>query len=189
MRKLPSYRDEQPGVVYAPGQYPDMDGSDYIRNSRRKRIFLTVIAISLLVSLSWTLLRPAIYESRAILLVTPPILDERLGEVSNTQHVELELQYLAGYSLLARVLDVLSADDQADAAGLTLSELDEMLQAVPVANTNLVQLIARGPDKELLPIVINAWINAYQATHADSVAAASVSEITETEQQLDEVQR
>ena len=75
---------------------------------RRTRIFLSVVVISLLISLSYTLLRPAIYESRATLLVTPPVIDERLGDVSNTQHVELELQHLAGHSLLAGVLQTLS---------------------------------------------------------------------------------
>jgi succinoglycan biosynthesis transport protein ExoP len=185
MRNLPSYRDEQLGVVYAPGQYPGMDETDSMRNRRRKRIFLSVVAISLLVSLAWTFLRPAIYESRATLLVTPPVLDERLGEVSNTQHVELELQYLAGHSLLARVLEALSS--QSDAAGLTLSDLDEMLQAVPVASTNLVDMTAQGPVKELLPVVINAWIGVYQQTHADSIAAESASEMTEAEQQLEDV--
>jgi succinoglycan biosynthesis transport protein ExoP len=185
MRKLPPYRDEQLGVVYAPGQYPGVDDTDSLRNRRRKRIFLSVVAISLLVSLAWTFLRPAIYESRATLLVTPPVLDERLGEVSNTQHVELELQYLAGHSLLARVLDALSS--QPEAAGLTLSDLDEMLQAVPVASTNLVELTARGPVKALLPVVINAWISAYQQTHADSIAAESASEMTEAQQQLEDV--
>jgi len=185
MRRLPSYRDEQLGVVYAPGQYPGMDDADSVRNRRRKRIFLSVFAVSLFVSLAWTLLRPAIYESRATLLVTPPVLDERLGAVSNTQHVELELQYLAGHSLLARVLEALSS--QPDAAGLTLSDLDEMLQAVPVASTNLVDMTARGPVKELLPVVINAWIDVYQQTHADSIATESASEITEAQQQLEDV--
>jgi len=190
MRRLPSYGDEKIDVVYSPGQYADFANTDVLRNRRRIRIFLFVVVVSLLISLSFTLLRPAIYESRATLLVTPPLVDEHRGEVSNTQHVELELQYLAGHSLLARVLETLStADSRAEVGGLTLPDLNEMLEAMPVANTNLVELVAQGPEKELLPVVINAWINVYQATHANSVAAASVSEITETEQQLDEVQR
>ena len=188
MRRLPSYRDEHIDVVYSPGQYADFNHTDTTRNRRRIRIFLSVVVISLLISLSYTLLRPAIYESRATLLVTPPLVDERRSEVSNTQHVELELQYLAGHSLLARVLGALStADSRADAAGITLPDLDEMLEAVPVENTNLVELIAQGPGKELLPVVINTWINVYQDTHADSIAAESASEITDTEQQLAEV--
>jgi len=190
MRRLPSYRDEQIGVVYSPGQYTDFDDADTTRNRRRIRIFLAVVATSLLISLSYTFLRPAIYESRATLLVTPPLVDDRRSEVSNAQHVELELQYLAGHSLLARVLEALSiAGNGGDAAGLTLPDLDEMLEAVPVANTNLVELVAQGPGKELLPVVINAWIRVYQDAHADSVAAESASEITETEQQLDEVRQ
>ncbi len=122
-------------------------------NNRRIRIFLSVLIISLLISLSYTLLRPAIYESRATLLVTPPATDERLSDISNTQHVELELQHLAGHSLLATVLETLSsANDLDGVSGLTVYDLDEMLEAVPVANTNLVELMARGPGKELLPV-------------------------------------
>ena len=190
MRRLPLYRGEQVDVVYSPGQYADFDDSDTKRNRGRISIFLSVVVISLLISLSYTFLRPAIYESRAILLVTPPLVDERRSEVSNAQHVELELQYLAGHSLLARVHEALStADSRADAAGLTLPELDEMLEAVPVENTNLVELIARGPGKELLPVVITAWIGVYQEAHADAIAVESASEITETEQQLDDVRQ
>ncbi len=188
MRRLPSYRDEQIDVVYSPEQYADIDSTDAIRNRRRIRIFLSVVLISLLISLSYTLLRPAIYESRATLLVTPPLINERRGEVSNAQHVELELQYLAGHSLLSRVLEMLStADGRADVGGLTLPDLDEMLEAVPVESTNLVELIAQGPEKELLPVVINTWINVYQDAHADSIAAESASEISDTEQQLAEM--
>ena len=190
MRRLPLYRDEQVDVVYSPGQYADFDTADTTRNRRRTRIFLSVVVISLLISLSYTFLRPAIYESRATLLVIPPVIDERLGEVSNTQHVELELQHLAGHSLLTGVLETLSTTDgRGDAAGLDLTELEEMLEAVPVANTNLVELVAQGSGKELLPVVINAWIDVYQGAHADSVAAESASEITETDQQLNELRQ
>jgi len=183
MRRLPSYINEKPDVVFAPGQYTDTSG-----NNRRIRIFLSVLAISLLISLSYTLLRPAIYESRATLLVIPPATDERLSDISNTQHVELELHHLAGHSLLATVLETLSSANDLDGVPeLTVYDLDEMLEAVPVANTNLVELVARGPGKELLPAVINVWIEVYQNAQADSVAAESASEAAETEQQLDEV--
>jgi len=190
MRRLPSYSNEQVDVVYSPGQYADFDSAGTTRNRRRIRIFLSILVISLLISLSYTWLRPAIYESRAILLVTPPLVDERRNEISNAQHVELELQYLAGHSLLARVHAALStADNRTDAAGLTLPDLDEMLEAVPVENTNLVALVARGPGKELLPVVIDTWIRIYQGVHADSIATESATEITETEQQLVEVRQ
>ena len=190
MRRLPSYRDEQIGVVYSPGQYGDFDNTDTTRHRSRTRVFLSVVVISLLISLSYTFLRPAIYESRATLLVIPPVIDERLGDVSNTQHVELELQHLAGHSLLSGVLQTLSmTDGRGDVAGLAMADLDEMLEAVPVLNTNLVELIAQGSTKEQLPVVINTWVKVYQAAHADSVAADSSSEIAETEQQLDELRQ
>jgi succinoglycan biosynthesis transport protein ExoP len=190
MRRLPPYRGEQAEVVYTPEQYPDLDSANISPNRRRVRIFLSVLISCLLISLSYTWLRPAIYESTATLLVTPPLLDERRSEVSNEQHVELELQFLASHSLLARVHETLStADSRTDAARLTLSDLDDMLEASPVANTNLVELIARGQEKELLPVVINAWISVYQDAHAASIAVDSASEMTATEQQLDEMRQ
>jgi succinoglycan biosynthesis transport protein ExoP len=185
MRRLPSYIDEQSGIVFTPEQYTAAS-----RNNGRIRIFLSVFVLCLLVSLSYTLLRPAIYESKASLLVTPPPTDERLSDISNAQHVELELQYLAGHSLLAMMQEMLSVvEGRDDVAGLTLTDLDEMLEAVPVANTNLVELIARGPGKQQLPVVINAWVRAYQETHEGTIAAESESSIVETEQLLDELRQ
>jgi hypothetical protein len=43
-----------------------------------------------------------------------------------------------------------------------------MLAATSVGNTNLIELTARGPDKHLLPMVINTWIDVYLDAHDDA---------------------
>jgi len=158
------------------------------RNRRRIRIFLSALVVSLAITLSYTFLRPAIYESRATVLVTPPVIDDRAGDVANAQYVELELQFLTSHDLLSNVLEKLSTTGLLDnAPALGLPELQEMLAAVSVENTNLIKLTARGPDKHLLPAVVNAWIDSYQGAHADVVKAESESDSTEIGQQLSEL--
>jgi uncharacterized protein involved in exopolysaccharide biosynthesis len=190
MPRLPINQDPQAGVFYSENQYPGFDPFTRDRNRRRIRIFLSAVAISLLAGLSYTFLRPAIYESRATLLVNPPAIDERAGEVTNMQHVELELQSLTRYTLLSGVLEKLSAaGSQVDVSGLTLPDLQEMLAAVPVENTNLVELTARGTDKYLLPVLINTWIDSYQEAQRVAVSAESISDTAEADQQLAELKQ
>lgn len=188
MPRLPFQRESLDGVVYSDSQDPGFDPVALARNRKRIRIFLSTVVISLSISLSYTFLRPAIYESSATLLVTPPVIDDRAGDVTNTQHVELELQFLIGHTLLSGVLEKLSsADLLSDTPGLTLPELQEMLAAVSIENTNLIELTARGPDKQLLPAAINTWVEVYQAAHSDAVNVESESDTTEIDQQLGEL--
>ena len=185
---MPLQQDSLDGVVYSDNPYPGFDPLARERNRRRIRIFLSVVAISLVISLSYTFLRPAVYESRATLLVTPPVIDELAGDVTNAQHVELELQSLTRHTLLSGVLEKLSdADSQIDVSDLTLPDLQEMLAAASVDNTNLVELTARGADKYLLPVLINTWIDTYQAAQSDAVRTESVSDTEEIDQQLVEL--
>jgi uncharacterized protein involved in exopolysaccharide biosynthesis len=170
--------------------YPGHDYATGVRNRRRIRIFLSVVGLSLLISLSCTFIRPAIYESRASLLITPPVLDDRAGDVSNAQHVELELAYLTGHAMLTGVLEKLSVSrPPLDTSGLTLTDLDEMLTAVSIDNTNLIELIARGPDKEQLPVVLDAWFDVYQAARTENITVESESASSEIEQQLEELKQ
>ena len=61
MRRLPLHQNSLEGVVYSDNPYPGIDPLTRERNRRRIRIFLSVVALGLLVSLSFTFLRPAIY--------------------------------------------------------------------------------------------------------------------------------
>jgi uncharacterized protein involved in exopolysaccharide biosynthesis len=190
MERLPIYSDAPNGLVYADSGYPEYDAASRLRNRGRIRLFLSVLAISLLISLSYTFLRPAVYESHATLLVTPPVIDQQAGEVSNAQHTRLQLRALTSHSLLSRVLEALPADGApVDTSGLTLPVLQEMLNAMPVDNTHLITLTAQGPDRELLPVVLDTWVEVYHRDHTDAIAAESESATEEIDQQLGELQQ
>jgi succinoglycan biosynthesis transport protein ExoP len=190
MQRFPIHQDTLGGVVYPDNPYPGYDTHTRERNRKRIGIFLFGLIVSLLISLSYTFLRPAVYESSATLLITPPAIDEQANDVTNAQHVELELQFLTRHTLLSEVLDTLSAEgQQIDGHELSLPDLQEMLVAMPVENTNLVRLAARGADRYLLPLVLNAWIEAYQAAHSEAVSVDSGADTEEIDQQLGDIKQ
>ena len=190
MQRFPIHQDTLGGVVYPDNPYPGYDPHTRERNRKRIGIFLFGLIVSLLISLSYTFLRPAVYESSATLLITPPAIDEQANDVTNAQHVELELQFLTRHTLLSEVLDALSAEgQQIDGHEPTLPDLQEMLVAMPVENTNLVRLAASGADRYLLPLVLNAWIEAYQAAHSEAVSADSGADTEEIDQQLGDIKQ
>jgi uncharacterized protein involved in exopolysaccharide biosynthesis len=120
--------------------------------------------------------------------VTPPIIKEQLGDISNSQHVELERQALLSHAMLSATLKKLAAQDgHAEAGEITLARLNEMLDVVAVNDTNLIELIATGSDKEQLPVILSAWLETYMASHSESLANESASETADITRQLDEI--
>ena len=190
MPRLLTRNDELYGYPRPGRQYESAECSNRLRNRRRLILFLSVLIASLLISLAYTFLRPAVYQSKATLLVTPPVINEQLGDVSNSQHVELERQVLLSHAMLSATLDKLVAEGgQTDVNESTLARFDEMLDVIPVNNTNLIELIAAGPDKEQLPVILSAWLETYMASHRDSIANESASDATDILRQLDEVRQ
>ena len=94
MPRLLTRNDDLYGYPYPGRQHESEEYTHRLRNRRRLILFLSVLVTSLLISLGYTFLRPAVYQSKATLLVTPPIIKEQLGDISNSQHVELERQVL-----------------------------------------------------------------------------------------------
>lgn len=177
-------------VYEFPGRHVQADASAYsrARNRARARVFFAVLVTALLISLSYTFLRPAIYQSTAMLLVTPPLLDERAGEISNSQHAELERRTLLGHRILEQTRERLVAGGGGSGHGwLTLEELDDVLDAKLQERTNLIELTATGEDRELLPELLDAWIQVYVAAHDEVLASASSDENRDIDRQLAEI--
>jgi len=178
------------GYPYPGRQYETVEDSNRLRNRRRLVLFLSVLITSLLVSLAYTFMRPAVYQSKVTLLVTPPLINEQLGDISNSQHVELERQALLSRNVLSATLDKLVDEHgRTDVDGVTLLRLDEMLNVVPINGTNLIELVAAGSDKQQLPVILNAWLETYVAAHGASLARESASETADLTRQLDEIRR
>ena len=189
MPRLLTRNDDLYGYPYPGRHYEAADYSNRLRNRRRLMLFLSVLIASLLVSLAYTFMRPAVYHSKATLLVTPPVINEQLGDISNLQHVELERQALLSHAMLSATLDTLSAEGGQTDDEITLARLDAMLDVVPVNDTNLVELIAAGPDKEQLPAIISVWLETYLASHGESLANESAAETADISRQLDEIRQ
>jgi len=188
MPRLLTRNDDLYGVPYPDRQYESADYSNRLRNRRRLILFLSVLIASLLISLAYTFLRPAVYQSKATLLVTPPFTNERAGELSNSQHVELERQTLLSHAVLSATRDKLATDGgQTGVDATTLARLEEMLAVVQVSNTNLIELLAEGPDKEQLPVILGVWLETYLAYHEASLASESATETADISRQLDEI--
>ena len=188
MARLLPRNDELYGYPYPGARNEAAEVSNRQRNRRRLILFLTLLAISLFISLAYTFMRPAVYQSKATLLVTPPLINEQLGEITNSQHVELERQVLLSHSLVGATLDKLHAIDGQNAVDeLSLVGLDGMLDAVVVNDTNLIELIASGPDRERLPVILSAWLETYMLLHRESIANESASETADINRQLDEI--
>ena len=190
MPRLLTRNEDLYGYPYPGRRYEAAEYSNRLRNRRRLILFLSVLLASLLVSLAYTFMRPAVYQTKATLLVTPPVLNEQLGDISNSQHVELERQALLSHTVLSATLEKLVGEHgQSDVDGITLVRLDEMLDVVPVNDTNLIELIASGSDKQQLPLILSAWLETYVAAHGTSLASESASETADLTRQLDEIRQ
>ncbi len=188
MPRLPNQTEPLEGIVYPDGRYPGQGPDVSTRNRQRIRVFLLAVIISLMVSLCYTFLRPAIYESSAILQVTPPVSEEQTGSEASAQYIGVELRQLFSRPLLSGALDKLSGSEPAaGSAGITLADMQNMLTARQIDHTNLIELTASGADRELLAVIINTLIDVYLAEHADIVMAESSADTNETVRQLNDL--
>lgn len=139
--------------------------------ARRLRVFLVVLLGVLLPGLAWDFLRPPQYRAAASVLTvaTPMPGGTRPGTTAETgvQHVAIQERVLLGQDLLARTL--VQADLAPGQGPATPEALREMLQVTSLPDTSLVELAAVGGEPERLAILVNAWIDAYQALRREAV--------------------
>ena len=140
------------------------------RNGKRFAIFLAVFLASAAASLAYVYQRPAVYESTASLLVTPPADRAALAAAlpSNPQAVGMERHALMTNSLLDLLSDRLNREaPAAEREDWSVPTLQEMLWVERFEETNIVRLWARGPEPTELPLLLNAWIDVYLKIQAD----------------------
>jgi succinoglycan biosynthesis transport protein ExoP len=134
------------------------------RWTSRIRVFLLVFGLAMALGQTLNLSRPAVYRGSAtVLTVARPAVDEvAVAEQLDVQHVAIQRQLLLGRPLLEEVLRQLSTTGTAERYGLgAVSDFQHMLAVAPVPSTHLVELMADGPEPQLLPQLVNTWIEAY----------------------------
>ncbi|MCK5191336.1 MAG: integrase, partial [Methylococcales bacterium] len=90
-------------------------------------------------------------------------------------------QILLGQELISKTAKRLQLSKDNDST-LTIAKIYQMLNVEAVENTNLVKMIAEGPNPKILPLLINTWLDVYLDSRKKEVSQ-STSSITESLQQ------
>ena len=117
--------------------------SKFSRTLIKCLIFAVVFVLSATVCLTYTYMRPAVYESRANLLLSPdlPGGDTNMTGGAAIQDVAVQSQVLLSRDLLMQVLEKLSENKgSSEAMPAELSALKNMLGVTQVENSTIVNL-------------------------------------------------
>ena len=147
-------------------------------------MFLVTLAIALAVSLSWTFLRPPEYRTAARVEITPavkpaPVNPQQGTTVESASPFLTEVQVITSRPVLEAVLERLqkSGLDLSEFGQDPISGVQSRFEVFPVANTNVVELVATGPKSELLAPLLNAIIDVYRERLAESYRSASTESL------------
>jgi len=139
--------------------------------TRRFIIFIVAFLVCVSSALSYVLTRPAIYLSYATLLTVAKTAIDLPSNDADIQHVAIQKQILLGSELLAETSGRLKSGSDLDVSfDLSPGDIRQMLDVRSVAETNLVEMAAEGPDPKILPALINTWIDVYLDARAREVS-------------------
>ena len=194
----PSSVDIGPGRLFHENNDIVFQQPKYSRTLIKCLIFTVIFVLSAIASLTYTFMRPAIYESRAELLLTPDLAGSNGNMEGGTaiQDVAVQNQVLLSRDLLTQLLGKLSEN-----RGITetipsnLSDLKNMVRVTSVENSTIVNLRAEGPEKNILPVIVNTWVDLYleknsqmQTTKSNAAWESLQQQIHELENKLTEKQ-
>ncbi len=171
-------------VIQAPSYGSGLPDSKHWYQSRRLITFTLVFTLSLAAGLVYTFIREPVYQSSASLLTRAPGDIDQPAMEADIQHVAIQRELLLGQPLLAEVVNALILPS--GTSPLSVDMLQSMLSVIPVPETNLVELRARGPDAAILPGLVNSWIDAYERMRVRQMAAATDATTTALKEQFEE---
>lgn len=183
---------QQPQIEYLSQQdnlqaSPEKSRPDGFWSSRLK-IFVPSFALSLLIGLVINYARPPVYRSSATLLTSAATAIDQASSEVDLQNVAIQKQKLLSFELLTETLTRLTNQAQEPRLiNLTVADIRSMLTVKPVEQTNLLTMQAQGPDPDLLPLVINTWIDVYLAAREASVADATQNTVGLVKNELAEL--
>ena len=164
--------------------YADEVASGAWHRSVRARLFAITFGLTLAIGVIWTLLQPVVYRSSATVLMSAPSAIDATVMEANVQSVAIQRRILLGGEVTQALLAELnrSATTPTD---LDLHYLREVLLVESVPDTNLVEMIAQGADNQLLPMLVNDWIDVYLEVRAHNVQQSQQQTLGVVEDQLD----
>jgi succinoglycan biosynthesis transport protein ExoP len=149
--------------------------------SIRARLFAVTFGLTLALGVGWTLLQPVVYRSSATVLMSAPTAVDATVEIANVQSVAIQRRILLGGEVTQSLLSTLEGEGIDDA---DMHYLRRVLRVDATPDTNLVEMIAEGEDAELLPTLVNRWIDVYLAIRAANVQQSQDQTLQVVEDQL-----
>ena len=181
-----------------PGATPVLPVYDAGR-PRRGRVltFVCVVLIGASVTFGYATSREKVYKSSATLRVGAPASASTDRSDAPSSSTSRPAQTLLSRPILSQVLDRLSRrltvnDLSASDAPDRTAALRNMVTVNEAANARLLELSASGSNKELLPQIVNAWLDVYlehdeelRSKEDDSTELALASEQAVLERRID----
>lgn len=147
----------------------------------RAKLFALVFALVFVTGLVTTLLQPRVYRADATVLMAAPAAVDAMPQEENRQSVAIQRRILLGNEVLANLAGTLGGDSS---ASIDTNYLRQVLHVEPVVDTNLVEMIARGTDKALLPHLVNTWIDEYLAVRAREIETSQQQTLQQVRDQI-----
>ena len=158
------------------------------KQNLKAKIFIFTFLVTLIIGISVNYSRPAIYLSSATLLTSAATAVDQSSQDVDFQHVTIQKQKLLGVELLLETLARIKLlDNGLELSEITLQDIRSMLEVKPIADTNLLTMVAKGPSAEVLPVIINTWIDVYLETRALSVKNSADNTVERINNQLVEL--
>lgn len=165
---------------------PDPDSGVHSpwQHSTRARLFAFIFVFTFALGAVLTLLQPTIYRSSATVLMSAPSAIDADIEEANIQSVAIQRRILLGSEVTDHLL---SEAVGSELHGIDITYLREVLRVIPVADTNLVEMVAQGSDGHLLPSLVDTWIDVYLDIRASNVEQSQQQTLQVVQDQLDEL--
>lgn len=155
---------------------------DKAHGRARRRIFTLSAVTVLIIGLLYTALQPAVYRSSAtVLMSAPTAIDQQMLD-ADVQGVAIQRRTLTGSEITRDLAQRLTQDFAVDLDPL---ELRQIVDVVPVPETNLLELTATGAERELLPPLVETWIEVYTSVRSRDIENRKSQTLTEVQDELD----
>ncbi|WP_439133685.1 GumC family protein [Pseudomaricurvus sp.] len=155
--------------------------------SQRIKVFAIVLGLCLGVGFAALLLLSPIYRSSATLLISAPVaIDQESGD-ADVQQVAIQREILLSEQLLSLTSQRIA--ESTGKAARSVEDLQLMLRAEPVEETNLMDLAAEGAEQEFLPVLVGHWVQEYLDMRADDVRRNVQQTKVSIEQELDQISK
>jgi polysaccharide biosynthesis transport protein len=179
------------------GRDPDTPPAE-ASNRRRLTVFLPTLMVALAVSLAIVWLRPAEYRATARVEITPGTTaapNAPSAPITNSgpepaRPFLTEVQILTSRPVLEEVATRLArlGQNPSQFGSDPIAGMQAHLAALPIPQTNVVELVGTGPDAEVLAPLVNTTIDVYRERLAQTYQSSSSESLAQADEEVKKLQ-